>query len=184
MALIIAGYEIDVELSADLSVSNTVTEYPVEEGVSVVDHVRAQPVRLHVEGVVSNTPIGALAQRRAQFALIGGEAFAFPADEARAHLLAVNEAREPVSVECSHGTFDNMVMESFEPTSTTDDCLHFTASFVQIKFVTNERTTVRVKARAKKVNRGHRPSIEAPDAPPPSGAATQMATAPPDYLLR
>ncbi len=184
MALFIDGYEIDVETSADVDASVVVSEFPVEKGANISDHARAQPLRLRVEGIVSNTPLSPLAARRAVFSLVNGEAFALPADEAKARLMAIRDAGEPVTVECSLGTFDNMVMESFTPTATTLECLQFSAAFVQIILVTNERTTVLVKSRAKGVNLGHRPSTEAPAAPPPSAAASDMATSVPPSLTR
>lgn len=46
----------DATLLAEPEDSGTVTDHPVEEGANVVDHVRDNPERLTLEGLVTNTP--------------------------------------------------------------------------------------------------------------------------------
>lgn len=164
MAVLIAGYEIDVALSEDHAFDSEVTVHPVEVGADIADHARARPITVALEGIVSDTPIGDLASRRQQFTLINGEAFARPSEEAFAFLQAIRDAREPVSIETSLRSYDNMMLQSLSvPRSTGNgDALRFRATFVQVELVTNERTTVRVAVpnAAKKVQRGNKPSPE------------------------
>lgn len=176
MSLIIFGYEIDVELAADPLFPNEVTPHPVEAGSDVTDHVRVLPIRLAIEGVVSNAPFGTLKARREELVVIDGETFAKPDQEADAFLRSIRNSREPGTVECSRGIFENMVMVSYTPRSSTHDVLMFTAEFEQIEIVNNDRIRVEVRRKQK---RGHKPSIsiEAPDAPPAPNATTQNAVA-------
>lgn len=172
----IGGYVVDVELSVSPIVSNEITEHPVESGADIADNVRVLPLRLTLEAVVTNTPLAAMRQIREALVTVDGETFMSPTDEADAFLRALSKKREPVTVSCSRGVFDRMVLESYAPQSSTYDELRFTATFKQINLVTNDRTTIRVEARPKKKKLGHRaprstPSIEAPDPNPTTRAA-------------
>ncbi len=165
-SVIIGGYEIDVAETLEPSFDNEVTEHPVEEGSEIVDHVRARPISLQVDGLISDTPIGALAARRQQFTLINGESFAFPSDEAFAFLTKVHEDREPITVETMRRTYTSMVLETlvFPEDARTGGALKFRASFRQVRLVTNARTTIRVAVprASSKVNRGSKPATEVP----------------------
>lgn len=169
MSAIINGYELDVAVNEDHTFESEVTEHPVEIGADVADHVRARPITVTLEGIVSDTPIGAVAQRRQQFTLVNGEAFALPSEEALAFLRAVHEAREPVTIQTSLGSYENMMLRSLQvPRSTeTGEALRFTASFVQVVIVQNLRTVVRVAVprASNKVNRGNKPAADVPGVP-------------------
>lgn len=177
MPLLIDNYEIDAEISSEHQFDSEVTEHPVEKGGDVTDHVRAKPIVLTIEGVVSDTPIGALAARRNQFTIVDGEAFALPSDEALARLLQIRDNREPVTVETSLRVYENMALESLSTTrdAATGDCLRFRATFRQLELVTNRRTTVLVAVprSAGKVHRGHKGSPFAPTEAPAPAAKTQ-----------
>lgn len=47
----------DVTLEASQEFTSTPTEYPVEEGLSVTDHIKREPNRVSIEVFVSNAPI-------------------------------------------------------------------------------------------------------------------------------
>ena len=155
----IDGYLIDVAEDEEVTLEAEVTTYPVEQGTDVADHVVAHPLTITVTGLVSDTPLGEAKVARSQFTLVGGEAFALPQDEARARLKAIYEAREPVTVELTRGKFENMVLQQFSERrdGQTGDALRFTATFVQVRIVTNLRATVRVAVAraAKKRDLGH-----------------------------
>lgn len=168
MPLIIDGYEIDIAESEEHDYENEVTEHPVESGADITDHVRARSIGLTVEGVVSDTPLEALAKRRNELVVIGGETFAKPSEEAFARLLEISDTREPITVNTSLKTYTNMILErlSAPRNAGTGEALRFTATFKQIRLITNERTTVVVSVPrgSKKVNRGQAfsPDVEAP----------------------
>jgi len=51
-------FEWDCTISESHSRPGSVTQWPVEEGSDISDHVQIDPVQLKMEGFVSNTPIG------------------------------------------------------------------------------------------------------------------------------
>lgn len=50
--------ELDVAIREEHTYINDVTEYPIEDGSLISDHIRQQPVTLTIEGMTSNTPVG------------------------------------------------------------------------------------------------------------------------------
>lgn len=156
MAILIDGFEIDAAVNEEHAFESDVTAHPVESGADVTDHVRARPISVTIEGVVSDTPFSDLAHRRGD----SGP----PSDDALARLLLLREEREPVTIRTSLREYENMVLESLSiPRSgTTGAALRFSASFREIRLVTSERTTVHVDLpRAKKkVNLGTKPAPE------------------------
>lgn len=142
--VLINGYVIDVTTSEEHTFDSDVTEYPVEQGGDITDNVRPKPIIVTLEGVVSDTPIGAIATLRDSQGDNGQVDF-LPSEDALATLLAIRDAREPVSITTTLKSFDNMVMTglSVPRDATTGAALRFSATFQQVIFVTNQRTTVR-----------------------------------------
>ncbi len=132
----IDGFELDVAVSEEHGFESDVTSYPIEDGSNTTDHVHNSPLTVTIEGVVSDTPIGAIRDTRAGTTL--------PSDDALAHLKRIREAREPVTIETSLGVYDNMVMTALTVPrdARTGHALRFTAAFTQVTIVENERTTV------------------------------------------
>lgn len=142
----IAGYPIDASLSETHTLSSEATEFPVESGADLTDHIRRLPIEVTIEGIVSNTPIGAVAAARAtETAELGEELEVLPADEALARLERIYERRQPVTIQTELKLYERMAMTSLEipRDRTTGRALMFTATFRQIKIVTNERTTIK-----------------------------------------
>lgn len=48
---------VDASVQETHTIANEVSEHPVEKGVNIVDHVRALPIQVSIQGVISNTPI-------------------------------------------------------------------------------------------------------------------------------
>ena len=162
--ILIDGYPIDCAITEDHTVDNEVTEHPVEKGADITDHVRARPVVVTLEGVVSDTPIGAIAgQRGARDD--NGRLENSPSDDARAWLLDIRNRREPVSIETSLGGYTDMLLESLSfPRSAQDgDSLYFRVTFRQASFVTNERTVIRTSQprTSGQADRGNKPTQNA-----------------------
>lgn len=154
MSVIIDGFVIDAARNEEHEFASEVTEHPVEEGADIADHVRRQPNNVTIEGVVSDTPIGEVAGLRDEGAL--------PSDQAFALLQEIADSRRPVTVETSLQVFDNMILSSLNVPrdARTGDSFQFTAQFVQIALVTNQRTTIETASPRgrNKVNRGNKPS--------------------------
>lgn len=134
----IDGYQIDAALSEDHDFEAEVTEFPVEEGAAVTDHVRLKPIVVTVKGCVSDTPIGSVAELREGSNLK-------PSEEALVVLQATYEAKEPVTIETSIKTYENMILESLSipQDGETGDALLFTATFRQIVIEANKRVIIR-----------------------------------------
>lgn len=135
--IIIDGYTIDAALSEEHAFDSEVTMFPVESGADITDHVRAQPITVTIEGVVSDTPIGLMRDVR-------NGTTTLPSNDALAKLIEIRDAREPITVETTLRVYDNMVMTSLQvpQNSKIGDALRFKAVFTQIHLVTNERTVV------------------------------------------
>lgn len=143
MAIYIDGYPMDLAISETHGFESTVTEHPVERGADMVDHVRARPIEIELECVVSDTPIGAIATdptRQAE-----GQDAPLPSEDAYARLQAIRDARQPVTIETSLGTWTSMalVMLSVPRSRETTGGLFFTATFRQVRVVETQRVTVR-----------------------------------------
>lgn len=176
--ILIAGYPIDCAVTESHVVDNEVTEHPVEKGADIADHVRARPVSVTLDGIVTDTPIGVIANQRGERS-VTGRLVNKPSDEARALLIQIRNKREPVSIETSLGGYTNMMLERLEfPRAADDgDSLRFRATFKQVTLVTNARTVVRVSSAqpraAKKIDRGNKATAtvtQAPESPKPHAA--------------
>jgi len=55
----IGSVTVDALVSGSTQLDNDVTEHPVEDGAPISDHVRARPLTMTLECLVSNTPLGA-----------------------------------------------------------------------------------------------------------------------------
>lgn len=154
MAVVIDGLKLDAAMSESHRSENEITQYPVEEGANVTDHVLPLQDTVTITGIVSNTPVV-----DPTFTMDG----MLPTDDALAKLRKIKRDRKPVTLkDTTLGTYEDMVMESLEfpRDGSTGDALRFVATFRQIVLITNERTTVPVEVpvAAKKKNLGHKSS--------------------------
>jgi hypothetical protein len=152
----IDGYRIDVAEAEEHAFNAAITEHPLENGAVVSDHVRDTPIAVTIQGIVSDTPIGTLADER--------NALSLPSQEIYDKLLELRAKKEPITIETSLGTFANMVLQSLNvPRSiSTGEAFKFRAAFQQIQLVTNERTRIKVAVprAAKKEHKGNKASPE------------------------
>lgn len=156
--VMIDNFLIDCSLNEEHAFESEVTEYPVESGSNITDNIRPKPIVVTMECLVTNTPIGFLAQSRGA----GSGNPSDPADDAYELLQKIRDKREPISIRTSLRTFDNMVLKSLSVPRAPDrgDALRFTAVFQQIQVVTNKRTRrVAVPGGGKKVNKGQLPTV-------------------------
>jgi hypothetical protein len=132
----IGGYLIDAAISERESLESEVTEYPVESGAVITDHVRNRPLMLDMEFVVSDTPIGEAAAARADGVV--------PSSEARQKLKALRATRQPFTVVSGAGTYENMVFTSLEfpRDGSTGDALKGTATLQQLDIAEVRRLSV------------------------------------------
>lgn len=140
MSVTIDGYPIDIALSIDYSRKSDISSYPVERGTNFTDTVRVNEPELSFEGLVSDTPVGSIAEHptRAGVASVGASAFQ--------RLDSIQVAGLPVTVECSLGIFTQMEISSLKINrdSKTRKGLKFTVTFSKIRIVDNAKTTITV----------------------------------------
>jgi len=141
----IDGFAIDVATDERLTYESEVTEFPVEKGAPVSDHIIAKRPVLELDCVVSDTPTGAVAEDPSRKGL---DPSTNPSSDAFEFFRRLHGDRRAVVVECSFGKFDDMVMTSFPPVRNKESlkALKFTVTFKQIEFATNNRSTVSVSA--------------------------------------
>lgn len=136
MSATIDGYPLDVVVSLKYSQKSDVTQKAVERGFNLTDSIRPNEPDLEIEGLVSDTPIGAVAQHPTRT----GDPH--PSQSAFDTLVAMQG--RPVAVECSLGRFDQMAINNFSVTRDvkTRKALKFTCSLTRIRIEDNNRTTV------------------------------------------
>jgi hypothetical protein len=152
--ILIGKFAIDAALSESHDKQADITEFPIEDGSTLTDHVIVRPRQYRVQGIVSNNPVGE------GFRVIEDDGSVLVledtplAEQARVALEEMLAARQPLRVVTAKCTYDNMVMQSlsFSDGAENGDALIFDASFKQIDVRQNRRSTVEIKFRA--VDRG------------------------------
>lgn len=157
--VLIDGYPIDIARIERHEYSSEVTQRPVEKDGDVTDHVRNNPDVVTLECVVSDTPVGAIAQHETRLRdevtqEVFGEATPLPSDDAYKRMLEIHRRRRPVTIVTSRDRFDNMVMKrlGIPCESSTTGGLTFEVEFVQVIIAVNRRVVVPVavpRARSK-----------------------------------
>jgi len=148
MAILIDDFRIDASLSESHEFQSEVTSYPVEKGGNISDNARPLPIIVTIDGIVSDTPIGAVEVDRAAARTFAGVK-GLPSEAALAHLLGIRDARLPVTIATSLKTYDNMVLQNLTipRESPGTAALLFTAVFQQVILVSNTRVTIKIKGR-------------------------------------
>lgn len=148
----IDGYAVDALISEELQREGEATQFPVEKGTAITDHFRLKPNVLRVQGVVSDTPIGPIADLRHT------EGDFTPRKEAELVLNATFEAGEPIVIITGERTYRNMLMTALSAVNDGTDAFVFNASFQEIDIEENTRTVVKVKlSKQDKGNRAAKP---------------------------
>lgn len=134
----IDGYPIDAVVTESHDYENEVTSFPVESGVDISDHVRRKPVKVTMEGLVSDSPIGAVARHTTRQT-------GLPSDTSKAKLEKIRDSGDTVTIITSLGVFKNMLMSSlsFPRDGDSGHQNKFKAEFIQLQIVTNNRILVR-----------------------------------------
>jgi hypothetical protein len=120
--------KLSLSLSEQHSFASKVTQFPVEDGSQMSDHIINQPDKLTIQGFVTNSPISTLDTSGP-----GNGESAFEALE------RIHRTREPVRVFTTLKEYEDMAMESFNvpKNATTGETLRFTAVFIKIRKVTS-----------------------------------------------
>lgn len=96
--------QLDASLEETHTSQNAITQFPVEQGVDITDHVRQQPDRVSIRGIVTDHPLG----------LGGGGLVSGRSLEAYQKALTMLQEAQLISVVTSLRQYQNMVIESLE----------------------------------------------------------------------
>lgn len=174
--ILINGYTIDASVRRAHELNSTTTDRPIEDGSVISDHRVKQPRLYTMEGIVSNTPLGAVEAIRTAAGLAVGVDVPNndglpPVDDALAFLEDLFESGERVRIVTKEKTLDNMVLLSLRTPKDRDtgDALRFFGTWKQIQTVTNIRAFVPVTVRraVRKRKLGTRPAAVPSEQDPP-----------------
>jgi hypothetical protein len=84
---------LDATLAEDSEYSNRITEFPLESGSSISDHVIHEPENVTIKGLISETPVAVLGT--VGRALMNGGSFSDPIGDGYAFLLAIGGYSQP-----------------------------------------------------------------------------------------
>lgn len=152
----IGDYPIDIFVKEVHGFENEITQYAVETGSDVTDNVRTQPDTLTIDGVVSDTPTGAIAGDPTRTGV--GELSI--SKDAYNRLTKMRNDKLPLSVVTSLGTYTSMEIKKLEITRDAKSFkgLIFTCEFERVVIVENKRVTVSVPNLAGKGSLGNKDS--------------------------
>jgi len=174
----IKDLEIDVTVREVHKFINDITEYPIENGSVVTDHVRQQPDRLTMEGIITNTPVIPL--NSVIGSLVRG-------DNSNRNEAAFNElltmggfsvSKQPgekpirigppqiIDIVTSLRLYTGMIIGDISVTvdNTTDNSLVFTVEFRQVVFVNSDITVINkansLNGKAKNIKNQNSPTVD------------------------
>lgn len=129
----IGGISIDATISDSLSYKAVITEYPVEEGSFISDHINLQPYTVEMRGIVSDSPLSSPNIHENRNFNEDSNSRVKNAYEA---LLDLYFTKEPFDVVTGLDIFENVFFTSFEINrdATTGEALSFSAEFQEILF--------------------------------------------------
>lgn len=105
----ISGVVLDAVLSEDHSYNSRVTNYPVENGLIISDHIINEPDALQITGVVSDTPLSFLTLLANPIGVSNA-----PSVNAFNALVEIHNRRERITVVTGIKVYTNMVITSLQ----------------------------------------------------------------------
>lgn len=158
---------VDAALTETLSYNTRVTEFPIESGAKVADHVTNDPLQLQLSCYVSDAPIGVVASER------GGDK---PSKVVYQQLLALRDARKTTTIFTGFRDYASMVLTSLSIPITVEDGLTFDAVFTEVLTISvaQQQATVELPRLKSKANLQNKPSEEQPFVPVDRRSAAQQ----------
>jgi len=123
----IGTLELDVVLEEQHNYDAAVTQYPIETGESISDHVNLNPIRLTMRGFITQTPVQLLNLST----ILGDDLIQTAFDK----LIEIRDNKDVVDVVSGLKVYSDMIMNrlSIPRDNRTGQSLQFTAEFTQIK---------------------------------------------------
>ena len=120
----IGALQLDALISEQTSLANGVTQYAVEDGAPVSDHISTEAEKLTIEGVVTGASVSLFGTH--------GRSKMIEAKEA---LRVINEQRQPITVVTGLDVYPDFAMESCDISRNADDGekLHISISLTKIR---------------------------------------------------
>lgn len=159
--------EFDAAVRESHGGSTTPTDHPVETGAVVSDHAIDQPDTLELAGMISNTPILALASERSR-SVLGGPASS-RANDAYEEIVRLRKTKTLVTVETELRTYESMLIVSEAVTREKD-----TGQILDVVVGFREYRTATVESAPAPT------PVSTVDAPEPDGGLKQTAPAAPE----
>jgi hypothetical protein len=111
---VITEIPLDARVGSTYRFSSEITQYPVESGATITDHVHLRPDEISLEGMVSDTPVNELPT---YLGLRGDRETRVSGSRSQGAFDALFVAwrdRLPLTVIAEYMIFDDMIVESFE----------------------------------------------------------------------
>lgn len=143
-------YQLDGVISEQHSSRAKVTKHPVEYGVDITDHVIKQPIKVVVNGIVTNSPFIKQYANRLPGDPKFGKQFvqSLKGERARnafAGLIELQNARERLRLQTGFLLYDNMVLTDVSAPSDVQDNLKVRLTFEEV-FIADGRSTGAIQA--------------------------------------
>lgn len=156
LPITIEGLEIDTTISENHEYSNDVSDYPVEQGANITDHIKNKPEILRIEGITSNTPIRFITENFSAFLRDDGSNRMQLAYNTLLSYAGYTPSKQPnvepiktidpsiLTIVTGLKVYTNMVITSltFPRTITTGESISYNIEFKKIHFVEAEFTKV------------------------------------------
>ncbi len=110
----------------------TATNFPVEEGSEITDHVITNPFRLDIQGIISPTQFGDVSNPGGRIITAYGD------------LTKLKEEKQPISIVTGLAVYSNMIIEVFTVprNSKNGGSLTFNMSLKKMRVVKSQATTI------------------------------------------
>lgn len=148
----IGGIQLDAVVEERHSYETEITQYPIEDGSEITDHIRRLPIQLSISGIVSDTPVQILGTR--DLSLVRGSEtslsivsfnnflriMGFPTEGGSVKYFAGSQNFNLVNVVTGLRVYPSMAIRRFSPTrsSSSGRALRFSIELVQVRRVSLE----------------------------------------------
>jgi hypothetical protein len=120
---------IDVRVSESHNFSSKTTDYPIEDGSLLTDHVIVDPFSVGLNGIVSNTPLPKVGTEVSTTG--NGERRSDVAYEA---LVTASRTKQSVVFESTLASYSGIITDlSFSKDSSTGESINFSATFREVR---------------------------------------------------
>jgi hypothetical protein len=140
----IGGFVIDAALNESYSFTNSVTDIPVEEGVTISDHVVEQQDEVSITAFIGRTAFEVTSPSGLSVSNLRVPSTRNRIVMAHQELLRLKRERQPIALVLGLDVFDNMVITSYNIDRSVENGadLEFSMSFRRIKVIKSETTTI------------------------------------------